>query len=75
MNRGYAEENNIKDPVTLEEEIYKEYRREFLAEGQMFYYLKRKNIKHIEFTETAGSKAVYVLPIPDSEIDFGKIKK
>lgn len=74
-NRGYAKENSIKDPASLEDELYKEYRKEFLAEGQMFYYLKRKNIQNIEFSEIQGNNAVYVLPIPDSEIDFGNIKK
>lgn len=72
-NRGYEEENFITDPELLDLEIGKEYRREFLGEGQMFYYLKRKNIQNIEFSNIAGSNSVYVLPIPDSEIDFGNI--
>ena len=72
--RGYAEDNLISNPDVLENTIYKEYRREFLAEGQLFYYMKRKNIQNIEYTDIDGSNAIYVLPLPDSEIDLGNIK-
>lgn len=73
-NRGYAEENFITIDADFDKEMYNEYRREFLAEGQLFYYLKRKNIIDIDYSNIDGSDAVYVLPYPDSEIDFGNIK-
>ncbi len=73
-NRGYAEDNFISIDADFEKEIYNEYRREFIAEGQLFYYMKRKNIIDIDYSDIDGSEAVYVLPLPDSEIDFGNIK-
>lgn len=70
LNRGLPE---LVDSPDLEDELYKEYRKEFIAEGQLFYYLKRKNIVDIEYSPTDGSDAVYVFPLPDTEIEFGNI--
>lgn len=51
-----------------------EYRREFLGEGQMFYFYKRRGQQAIpagdypQITEVLQmSKAQYVVPMPDSE--------
>ncbi|HBK32339.1 MAG TPA: hypothetical protein DDZ78_12085, partial [Porphyromonadaceae bacterium] len=51
-----------------------EYRREFLGEGQMFYFYKRREQQTIpagdypEVTEVLQmSKAQYIVPMPDSE--------
>jgi len=71
-HRGY-EEFPADTYVDMDAELYKEYRKEFIAEGQMFYYLKRKNIVDIEYTAIDGSNKIYVLPIPDVEIEFGNI--
>ncbi|WP_291912976.1 RagB/SusD family nutrient uptake outer membrane protein [Chitinophaga sp. CB10] len=54
----------------LDNEIFKEYRKEFYQEGQLFFYYKRKNSAQIAGSGIAGSPAVYVLPIPDDEIEF-----
>ncbi|WP_316815719.1 RagB/SusD family nutrient uptake outer membrane protein [Pedobacter nyackensis] len=35
---------NVPDPESLSKEIMNEYRKEFLGEGQVFFYYKRKNI-------------------------------
>ncbi len=71
LNRGLFE---LSEGADFENELYKEYRKEFIAEGQMFYYLKRKNIVDIEYTAMDGTDKVYVFPIPDNEIEFGNIK-
>ncbi|MHA4893565.1 RagB/SusD family nutrient uptake outer membrane protein [Pedobacter sp. PWIIR3] len=55
----------------LQNQIFREYRREFIAEGQLFYYYKRLNKSAIEYSTVAGSNSVYVLPIPDDEIKYG----
>lgn len=34
----------VSDPISLSTEIMNEYRKEFIGEGQMFFYYKRKNI-------------------------------
>ena len=55
--------------IRLEREIYKE----FVGEGQAFFYLKRNNINRIFRGNAVGHEtipdtgAVFVLPLPDSE--------
>ena len=58
----------------LDNEIGKEYRKEFLGEGQMFYYYKRRNATRIEGAAINAGNDVYVLPMPDNEIEFGNRK-
>jgi hypothetical protein len=55
----------------VEEEIYKEYRKEFLGEGQLFYYYKRLNRPVIPGSASPGTDAIYVFPLPDNEKEFG----
>lgn len=62
----------------LNDYIFQEYRREFIGEGQMFYYYKRKGFDMIgaENNIAIGNmKTVYNLPIPTVEMEFGNIKK
>lgn len=72
VNRGYEDYTDI-DMLNVQDELYKEYRKEFIAEGQMFYFIKRLNYTDIEFSSVEGTDAVYVLPIPDNELEFGDI--
>lgn len=70
-HRGYQEEElidySLLNAGDVEELILKEYQREFIAEGQLFYYYKVRNDERI------GGKAVnYVLPKPESELEFGQ---
>ena len=55
----------------INEEIYKEYRKEFIGEGQLFFYYKRLNATNIRRATVPGSKAVYVMPIPSNDAEFG----
>ncbi len=66
-------EDNLSAEV-LDDEIRKEYRKEFLGEGQMFYYYKRRNAARIEGAAIQAGPEVYVLPMPDNEIEFGNRK-
>ena len=74
--RGFLAEQLIPSTVSiaevrnrLEREIYKE----FVGEGQAFFYLKRNNINRVFRGTAAGHEtisdtgAVFVLPLPDSE--------
>ncbi|CAL1517995.1 RagB/SusD family nutrient uptake outer membrane protein [Chitinophaga sp. MM2321] len=61
------------DKQTVKDELTKEYRKEFLSEGQLFFYYKR-----LGFTTYPGlaadrvaNDALYVLPYPANEIEFG----
>ena len=69
---------NISDPLQenlsatdVQEEIYKEYRKEMVGEGQLFFYYKRRGYTTIPGSAVAASDDVYVLPMPDNEIEFG----
>lgn len=54
-------------------ELEKEYRREFFAEGQMFYYYKRNNVKHLWSKEDVDMReADYILPVPNTEYNTNR---
>lgn len=56
----------------IQNEIYKEYRKEFVGEGgQLFFYYKRLNASEIKGASVRPSKNVYVLPVPSSDQEFG----
>ncbi len=73
-HRGYA---SIPLPAgaDLQEELRKEYQKEFVAEGQLFYFYKRQNMTTIPFTAQEMNRSVYVFPVPDNELEFGNIKQ
>lgn len=55
-------------------EIKKEYHKEFLCEGVMFYYYKRIGTEMLPNSETAMTDAEYVLPYPEFELQNGRIQ-
>jgi len=61
---------------TIEEGIRKEYIREFMGEGQLFYYYKRTNAEQILSgslsTTISMTSAQYVLPLPNNEVNNRK---
>ena len=75
-NRGIvAFEDNITREE-LENEIYKEYKKEFVGEGKLFWFYKRKNFGKIGATDSytvSDPNKVYTLPIPKSEYEFGNM--
>lgn len=70
-HRGIQSLPDNLNSSTLQEEIFKAYRKEFYAEGQLFYYYKRLNMDHIIRSAITPSDAIYVFPWPDNEIQFG----
>ena len=59
-------------PQQIQQEIYKEYRKECVGEGgQLFFYYKRRNAQQIAGTAVKPGKSVYVLPIPENDVEFG----
>ena len=65
----------ISSSDSLSREIMREYKKEFIAEGQTFFYYKRlnKNLKEVTFTTAANIPAdVYVLHIPDREKEYNR---
>ncbi|RXG22286.1 SusD-like starch-binding protein associating with outer membrane [Leeuwenhoekiella polynyae] len=56
----------------LQNEIFKEYRKEFYSEGQLFYYYKRTDAENIIDSQISPvTDEEYVLPIPLREVEFG----
>ena len=73
-SRGILEEIPMElELEEVEEELTKEYRKEFLMEGQLFFYYKRNGFTSIPgLSETlVVDDAIYVLPYPDNEVEFG----
>ena len=70
--RGY-DDSELLDPVSVnsadavQAEILNEYQREFIAEGQLFFYHKRMKDERLN-----GYTVNYVFPKPDTETEFGK---
>lgn len=70
--RGYEAQNLLNPSVVnsvpaVLEELLKEYEREFICEGQLFFFHKRHNTAMINNQEVK-----YQFPKPDVEIEFGK---
>lgn len=61
----------------LDNHLLKEYTKEFVCEGQLFFYFKRKNEAKISKGTGTGtfrmSEVQYVLPFPDSENQYRTI--
>ena len=55
--------------------VVDEYRREFYAEGQMFYVYKRTNAKNMLWYNTQITESEYILPLPDTEFNPNEIQK
>ncbi len=54
----------------LAEALNKEYQKEFFAEGQWFYYLKRNNCSTFYRCPVGEMTSYYVLPTPDDELEY-----
>jgi hypothetical protein len=55
----------------LQNEIFKEYQKEFYAEGQLFFYYKRLNLPAIVYSTVTANNTIYVLPLPDNQVEYG----
>ena len=68
-NRGVVDLPAGLNATQIQEEIRKEYQKEFFSEGQYFFYCKRMNLNRIGDKVVVPGK-VYALPLPDNEIDL-----
>jgi hypothetical protein len=59
--------NTDVDKEAFMEALVKEYRREFLCEGQMVYVYKRLNLPLRENGTTVAHNGKLVMPVPDTE--------
>ncbi len=62
------------NPDSLSIEIMREYQKEFIQEGQTFFYYKRlnKDLKQVTATTAPINSDVYVFPIPDKEKEYNR---
>ena len=72
--RGYSKSLNVQftnDAGRLEA-LNKEFRKEFYAEGQYWFFLKRHGITQLPYaTDVVLSKERFVFPLPDAEKEYG----
>jgi hypothetical protein len=69
-NRGIDPIIGVNTSQQLQNELTKEYQKEFFSEGQLFYYYKRQGFTQIPMTTIAANDVIYVLPIPEEELIF-----
>lgn len=66
--------SGVTTKAALQNEIYREYRKEFIGEGQLwFYYKRQKSATIANMTFNKGQKA-YTFPIPENEELYGNRK-
>lgn len=74
-HRGVTTKVNVSGQAAIDDEITKEYFREFYNEGQMFHRYKRLNADrrfgNYNFSKVGFNIEKYVLPMPEEEIEFG----
>ena len=68
--RGIPALPTALNAAALETEIQKEYKKETYAEGQLFYYFKRRNTTRVDGSNILMNDATWILPIPDDEVEF-----
>lgn len=69
----------LKETLSKDEvmkEIYLEYQREFIAEGVLFFYQKRRGEKSVSNLpeDITMDDRQYVIPFPDHEIKHGRVQ-
>ena len=60
-------------PEEVTAEIQKEYQKEFISEGQLFYYYKRLGMETIPFLNVNMDNSKYIVPLPAIEMEFGRV--
>ncbi|MCS3800761.1 RagB/SusD family nutrient uptake outer membrane protein [Niastella sp. OAS944] len=74
QNRGMRTDATASNKEELLNEVIKETRKEMFGEGQVFYAYKRLNraiTGQIGGSNVTASDRVFVMPLPDNEIEFG----
>ncbi len=74
QSRGIVKD--IPETATAEQvtaEITKEYQKDFVAEGQLFFYYKRKGFDNFRGLPSTvkGDDKLYMLPYPQNELELG----
>ena len=72
VSRAYAyQADDFRTEEDRREALRNEYSKDFFAEGQYFYFLKRNNYETFYRCPVTNMRNYYVFPLPDDEIEFG----
>lgn len=69
--RKLAQLTNVASPEELQYEIQKEYQKEFIGEGQLWYYYKRHNFPILPYATFFNNTDHYVFDLPEEEYTIG----
>lgn len=73
-SRGLEDISTFKNSEDKQLNIEKEYRKEFYAEGQLWYFYKRNGYKTFQFCPVSNMvEKNYRFSIPDDEVSLGNI--
>ena len=72
-HRGISD--TFSEEYSAEEELMKEYYREFMCEGQVFYYLKHTKLSTMVWPEFYLTEDDLIYPYPQDEIDYGRVQE
>lgn len=72
--RGLYDDLQGLNADEIKAEIEKEYRKEFLSEGVMFFYYKRTGAGNMPHFDEEPGDGQYVLPYPEFELQSGRIQ-
>lgn len=61
----------ITTSMLLQTEIQKEYQKEFLGEGQLWFYYKRQHFTSLPYNTGFNNTNVYVFDMPEDEYVYG----
>lgn len=73
VSRGILYSHNLPlslTPDQIKVEIEKEYRKEFIGEGVMFFYYKRLN-EAIPNSLNSAEDKIFIFPLPATEVEVG----
>jgi hypothetical protein len=69
LERGYLQNNTDAYAGVLDQLVQDEYDREFYAEGQYVYFLKRNGLLTVPLQVGGAAPVNLVFPVPDEETD------
>ncbi len=73
LSKGVAVHDSFASMDEVKEKLEQEYRIEFFAEGQMFYYYKRNNVAFLwSKPNNSMSETEYIVPLPNTEFNPNK---
>lgn len=72
VSKGVAVHEEFASHEDLMKKLEQEFRIEFFAEGQMFYYYKRHNTTTLWSKSATMSETEYIVPLPNTEFNPNK---